>query len=267
LIGVKYLIDFRGKMIDSSDAYKKLKRQIQDSLDYVLLSCHAVPALKGYIKAVEKGSAHKIPNPDYFGTPTDYERLRQIVPSYRRILGRFLILSSFSYFEAYITDVLKEIFDFHGGEEVFSQMAIEKREAGFVMTTSQDVEELAKKLREPPKKGKQEKYAKLNAMLGSMDYMFPTDLFAVYGICELQKHLKEFRSYQIPDILHTALGVRMSDGYVENFHRIRNLRNDIAHGKVSEVNLRKAIEDNKFLRSLAVEIDSHIIKHFFVVES
>ena len=109
-------------MIDCSNAYKKLREQTQDSLDFILLCCHAVPALKGYIKAVKKGSADKLPDPDYFGGLADYERLMQSVPSYRKVLGRFLILSSFSYFEAYFSNVLKEIFEFHGGEAEFLQL-------------------------------------------------------------------------------------------------------------------------------------------------
>lgn len=74
-----------------------------------------MPALNAYIKAVEKGSAQKIPNPDHFGQPGDHIRLKQIKESYKDSLGRFLLISTFSHFEAYIQDVVGEIFDFHGG--------------------------------------------------------------------------------------------------------------------------------------------------------
>lgn len=252
-------------MIESSEAYKKLKTQIQDSIDFVLLSCHAIPALKGYIKAVEKGSAGKIPDPDLFGKSVDHERLKAIVPNYRKVLGRFLIMTSFSYFEAYISDVFAEIFEFHGGKDVFLKRAENKRNSSFATTTT-DRENFVKRLREKPKKGKQNKYKKLNEKLNHLGHRFPTDIFSAYGIQCLQQKLENIKSYEIPNLVQNVLGLTLEQTDVDNVNRIRDIRNGIAHGRINEVDLRSAIDDNKFLRKLAVKIDSHIVKYFFIVE-
>lgn len=252
-------------MIENSESYKKLKAQIQDSIDFVLLSCHAVPALKGYMKAVDKGGAAKIPDPDIFACPADHSRLMEIAPRYRKMLGRFLILSSFSFFEAYITDVFTEIFDFQGEQDKFLERATLKR-SQTISAADANVEAMIKKLREKPKKGKQKKYTAAHEILSAKGYRFPTDLFATYGILRLQEQLKDLRAVQIPDIVQGALGLTMAQSDVEDFHRIRELRNNVAHGKVTEVDLSRAIDDNRLLRSLAVKIDAHVVKHFFVLE-
>ncbi len=252
-------------MIDSSRAYQRLKAQIQDSIDLVVLCCHAVPALKGYMKAVEKGSAEKIPDPDLIGSPVDHQRLREIAKGYKKMLGRFIILSSFSYFEAYVSEVMQEVLEFHGGEDKFVELAERKRDEGLGYADP-NIERLVKMLRERPKKGKRDKYARLNLELNRTNYSFPSDMFSVYGISHLRERLRDLRAAQVPDMIQYVLGLRMSDTEIETFHRIRDLRNDIAHGMVSEVDLRAAIGDNKFLRSLAVNIDSRVVKHFFVVE-
>jgi hypothetical protein len=102
-------------MLINTKSYLLLRAYIQASLDYAYLTYHPVPALNAYIKADEKGSAQKIPNPDHFGQPEDHSRLKQIKESYKDSLGRFLLISTFSHFEAYIQNVVGEIFDFHGG--------------------------------------------------------------------------------------------------------------------------------------------------------
>lgn len=252
-------------MIVSSEAYKKLKIQIQDSIDFVLLCCHATPALKGYMKAAELGSVDKIPDPDLFDKPVDYQRLREIIPNYRKVLGRFLIMSSFSYFEVYISDVFMEIFDFHGGKQEFLRCATSKRDATFI-TTDQAQERILKQLRDRPKKGKQAKYKKLCGELNYTSYRFPTDLLSAYGILCLQKRPQDLKAVEIPDLVRDALGLTLLQTDIDNFHRIRDMRNDIAHGRKTEVDLGEAIKENRFLRKLAVKIDLHVVKHFFVVE-
>ena len=74
-----------------------------------------MPTLNAYIKAVEKGSALKIPNPDHFGQPGDHSRLKQIKESYKDSVGKFLLISTFCHCEAYIQAVVGEIFNFDGG--------------------------------------------------------------------------------------------------------------------------------------------------------
>jgi len=65
-------------MLINTSSYLLLRSYIQESLDYAYLTCHAVPALNAYMKAVERVSSDKIPNPDHFGQPGDHNRLKEI---------------------------------------------------------------------------------------------------------------------------------------------------------------------------------------------
>lgn len=252
-------------MIKSSRSYHTLKEQIQLSLDFVLLCCHSVPALKGYIKAVEKGKAPKIPDPDFFKSATGHSRLKQIMPNYRKTMGRFLVLSSFSYFESYISDIIEESFFINGGSAEFLNASRNKRNDHFVDITS--LNEKAKKLREKKDKSKSEKYRKTINELKRLNYRFPSELFAFYGLFQLQEKLGNMRAVDIPDIMENAFGVNITTDERGEFNRIRELRNNIAHGKIIEVDLSEAIQINDFLKKLAIKVDQHIIRNFFVIES
>lgn len=252
-------------MIESSEAHKRLKDQIQDSFDFLVLCCHAVPALNAYIKAVKKGGADKLPDPDYFTEVERHERLQHITPGYKKVLGKFLMLSSFSYFEAYIFDLLKEIFKFHGGKEGFLELAKKKRDIIF-SSSDPKIEDMVRKLREKPKKGKKEKYAKLNRELSQTSYKFPSDLFAVYAIDFIKGQLNNLKAAQIPQLLQDLLGFNMTDDDEKSFMKMIFQRNKIAHGENIQLELKEALATNEFLRNLAIRIDKHVIKHFFVIE-
>ncbi|MEO0532473.1 MAG: HEPN domain-containing protein [Cyanobacteria bacterium P01_A01_bin.123] len=252
-------------MIKSSKSYHTLKEQIQLSVDFVLLCCHSMPALKGYIKAVEKGGAEKIPNPDIFKNTAEYDRLKQIIPNYRKTIGRFLVLSSFSYFESYVSDVIDELFLINGGEAEFLKMVKDKRDDYFEVIAS--LNERAKKLREEKDKSKIEKYRKIIDELTRSNYKFPSELLAFYGIFQLQEKLINMRACDIPDIMENALGIKIEEDERTEFHRIRERRNGIAHGKITEVDLSEAIQINNFLKNFAKKVDQHIIRNFFVIES
>ena len=166
-----------------SNAYKKLKKQIQEAVELIVLTAHAVPALKGYIKAVEKGGAEKIPDPDYFIKPDAHDRLLSLIPNYRKLLGKFILLSSFSFFEAYVIDVIIELLGFNN-ETKFLANTLDKK----------DVESILKKLRENPKKGKLLKYEKLNKELVEAGYRFPSKYINEYGFKKLMNDAKNLRS-------------------------------------------------------------------------
>lgn len=251
-------------MIKSSKSYHTLKEQIQLSLDFVLLCCHSIPALKGYIKAVERGSAPKIPDPDFFKKEAEHSRLKQIIPNYRKTIGRFLVLSSFSYFESYASDVIKELFSINSGEE-FLNILKDKRNEHFKIIAS--LNDKAKILREEKDKSKNLKYKKIIDELVELNYKFPSELLAFYGISQLQEKLGAMRAIDIPDMMENALGVEITTDERTEFNRIRDLRNNIAHGKIAKVELSEAIQINNFLKNFAVKIDQHIVKNFFVIES
>src|SRR6185369_13027352 len=79
----------------------------------LLLQLKVERYINGYIKALEHNSVPKLPDPDFFQKPTSINRLKEIMPGYKKTLGAFLLLTSFSYFEAYVGNIFKEIFEFH----------------------------------------------------------------------------------------------------------------------------------------------------------
>jgi len=252
-------------MINASKSYETLKIQIQHSLDFALLCCYAVPALKGYIKAAEGGEVTKIPDPDYFKLTADNERLKEIAKSYRKILGRFLVLSSFSYFESYVDDIIEETLEFNGGIESFLESAKVKRSK--VVNLDPDMEILVKKLREYKDNSKNEKYRTAVNILADKNYRFPSELFSVFGLMQIQEKCKNLKSADIPHILNSAFGIELTDNETQDFNNIRVKRNDIAHGNITEVDLSEAIKINRFLRKLAIKIDKYFLIHFFIIES
>jgi hypothetical protein len=115
-------------MLTNTQSYLLLRAYIQESLDYAFLTCQAVPALNAYLKAGDNEAATKIPDPDHFGKPGSFSRLREIRLTDKESLGRFMLISTFSHFEAYVQPVVGEIFGFHGGMLAFLDLA--RRRAG-----------------------------------------------------------------------------------------------------------------------------------------
>lgn len=254
-------------MLINTKSYLLLRAYIQESLDYAYLTCHAVPALNAYIKAVEKGSAQKIPNPDHFGQPGDHSRLKQIKESYKDSLGRFLLISTFSHFEAYIQDVVGEIFDFHGG--IGSLHSLAKRRSG-VETRSDRLRRYPeiKPLSELRKPGKQGKYRKSINQLENKGFVFPSQMASAYGFQKLAEAISKsnFRASRICEIVFNGLGMPHDIEMESNISRIRGIRNDIAHGRRREYHLSKSIEDLKLMRKYALLIDQHVIDYFLLIE-
>ncbi|WP_016951133.1 HEPN domain-containing protein [Anabaena sp. PCC 7108] len=254
-----------------SENYKILKNQIQESLNFVLLSCHAVPALNAYIKAVELGNGKppNIPHPDYFQQIADHDRLKEIMPNYKKSLGKFLYLTAFSYFEVYIKSVIEEFFKINGGVENYLSYVKLKRDNQINRQNYRN--DLVAQLRDSnsKKKGKVLKYKKAINELIQQGYMFPSQLLSVYGLNELKKELdniKYMKSKEIPRILNDVFGLEMTEQEKENFQEITDIRNKIAHGEIKEIDLSKAIKMNNFFRELALKIDKHLITNFFIIE-
>ena len=252
-------------MLINTKSYLLLRAYIQESLDYAYLTCHAVPALNAYMKAVENGSAQKIPNPDHFGQPGDHKRLKQIKENYKDSLGRFMLISTFSHFEAYVQDVVGEIFEFHGG---FSALHALAKKRSQVATRSERLAKFPeiKPLSESRKPGKQGKYRKSISQLESKGFVFPSQMTSAYGIKMLSEAISKFRASRICEIVFEGLGMPRDAKMEDNISRIRVIRNDIAHGRRREYHLSKSIEDLKLMRKYALTIDQHIIEYFLLIE-
>jgi hypothetical protein len=53
----------------------------------------------------------------------------------------------------------------------------------------------------------------------------------------------------------------------QTFKILRDLRNDIAHGKSTSLSLDKTMDFIRFLRHLSKKIDKHLVEHFFILEN
>lgn len=187
-------------MISNSNSFIILKAQNQSILDFSVLCCQAVPSLNAYMKAVENGSAPKLPDADYYGGEPDFERLKSLIPDYRKNLGKLIFISSFSYFEAYFKSLVEEVLDFHGGLELFVETSVRKQQQHLKYAKKETTKKSVRKLREYPKPGKEQKYLKHAEKLDKTDFRFPSELFATFGIKELGNNYRDLKASQIPHV-------------------------------------------------------------------
>jgi hypothetical protein len=252
-------------MISNKKAFLVLKQQNQALFDFTVLTCQAVPALKGYMKAVDAGAAKALPDADYFRSPPDFVQLRGFITSYKKSLGRLVLLSSFSYFEAYFKDFLKEVIDFHGGEDAFAAASARRLSAHMDACDTPAISKSVAKLREYRKKNLGPKYEKHIKLLEKTDFRFPSELFATFGLMELRRY-SDLKAEQIPRVAKTGFGVDVSQSDEDKFKELREKRNSIAHGTLHQVDLTEGIKASKFLREFSIKIDQHVVKHFLVIE-
>jgi hypothetical protein len=253
-------------MYAHTESFKVLKNQTQEILDFAVLIDNSVPLLKMTIKNIEKKvDGINLANPDFFTRPPDNEQLKNYAKEYKNNLSKYVLLSNFSYFEAYVINSIEEIFEFHGG---FDNMlkASQLRCNQHIDSSNDIVKQNKRKLQDSYDKKKKEKYEKYSNLLKQVNYKFPSELLSSYGIMKLKEELKNLKSIGIPDILINGLHLFLSDDDIKEFHRIRDIRNSIAHGKNQGFNMKSAMKCNTFLRDLSVKIDKHIVNNYFVIE-
>jgi RiboL-PSP-HEPN len=224
-----------------------------------------VPALKGYMKAVEGGAAPKLPDADHFKGEPDFTQLRAFTAEYKKTLGRVIFLSSFSYFEAYFKALIEEVLLFHGGQEAFVQSALRRQETHFAALDQPEIEGSASKLREYKKGHFAPSYRKHIKTLEQSDYRFPSELFSLFGIVELNNY-KDLKASQIPHVVKWCFGLMLTEVEELEFSRHRDTRNEIAHGSLIQLDFNKGLDASRFLRELSIKIDKHVVRHFLVIE-
>jgi|SRR5690554_1289633 len=268
-------------MIGSTNAFNRLKKEQQKLIDFSVLICYAVPNLKKSIKGFEESvpNYENLAKPEYFKEDTDVNRLKAVSRHYKENLGKYLLLSAFSFVEYYFRDVVDELIEFHGGKEKFISNT-QNRHKESLKLENDEIENRKRKLREPLKGAKWEKYKKQISELENIpNYRHPSELLASFGLKYFIEIVcgSNFKSVMIPDILENAFGLDLSDkvnkhpdliekDLKETFDYVRDLRNQIGHGNSSELGFNKAMDLIRYFRTLAVKIDSHLVKNFFVLE-
>lgn len=148
---------------------------------FVVLNYHSVPGLKTTISKIKKSEdGYFISRPDYFGQTSSIDQFQDISKNYKNILGKQLLLSSFSYFESYVYNVVKEMLEFHNNENLYE--VAEQKTKKFISSLPEETIYKKRKLQEYPRPGKKQKYQKYIKELISENYRFPTDLISYYGI-------------------------------------------------------------------------------------
>ena len=160
-------------MKSSTDAFTRLKIEQQRILDFALLVCHAMPNLSKTIKGIEcKIPDYGLANPFYFVEIEDIERLKSLLKHSENNLAKYILFSSWSFFEFYFKDAMNELLIFYGGKENFLNgiKALNSRK----MLKNKKFVDKTMKLRETPKTGKKDKYEKaLNELSNSSEYTTP----------------------------------------------------------------------------------------------
>lgn len=258
-------------MITHTNAFKRLKDETQDIFDFAILTAYAVPFVKHKLKEAEKeytGAAYNSElmafRPDGFRHNTTVGKIRDSATRYKAEIAKSIRLSSFSYFEAYVGNVIREAVAFHdpNGDLVSLPVSQDLR------ALSPEDAKFRHQLRDIPKKMKLQKYEKRFKQLMPTGVRFPHHALIRAGIRRLQGYAGSYRAADIPDLLFDALGFEISSTDRQNLHDIRNARNRIAHGRAEPHDkiLSTAIRANYNLRELALKIDDHVLSYWMLAD-
>ena len=255
-------------MIPHTKAFRVLKGEAQQVFDFAIVVAYAVPSLKKALATLQPGETLPF-TPDYFdATRIPTAKVRHNAAHYKELLSRQIFLSSFSFFEAYFHDVLKEIVQFHGGEALLEKVSI----APNLNPASSDAKRWKRKLQEYRTSSNLDGYVTYGRKLAGSGFRFPSELLARFGLRKLLDLVKGdyIRAIEIPILVEEILQLRLDpQSEVAAFQNYRKIRNRIAHGRASgaSLHLKKAVEANNFLRNLALKIDKHVVEHYLIVES
>lgn len=236
--------------------------------DFGMMICYAVPTLKKNIKAVQTGVPnYGIPRNDFFEhNKASPEEILELTKTYKQRLTSYLWLSSFSFFEAYVSSALQEVIIFHGGTESFIDSTERHARKAVAKTHSREVINSRARLSGAFEPHKVQRYQKHTRILQERGYVFPSELLAAYGVRMLIAKAKELKAVEIPALLLEGLHFEFTEETLARYDSYRKIRNQIAHGEVPEHSLKEAFEVRKSLGKLASKIDDHIIANFFVME-
>jgi len=268
-------------MLDQTNAYKILKSEQQKILDFSKLVCYPVPNLKKSIK----GFKEKVPNyetfvkPDYFIEPLIVDRITGLAKHYKDNLSKYILISSFSFFEAYFRDVVAELIEFHGGLENLIKH-VQGRQETLLNSYSKDMLKKKSKLQTNFQKVKWQKYKRIIKDLEKdKDYRHPSELFSAFGVKSFFETVSSnsFKSIMIPDFIEIGFGLDLSEKVNkhtdlidktlrETFDIMRDTRNGIGHGKANTLTFEKVMEFIRFIRYLSVKLDNHLMKYHFVIQ-
>lgn len=253
-----------------TSAYSAFKGEAERITNLAVLFSHAVPVLTRVIKDPAAAASVALKPADNFPHDnSDGPTLLQFAMGYDQALARLIVLSVFSYFEAYVSAALGEVFDLQGGLENFKRIAARRATKHWTLPPG-PIAEAKRRLQTRDDRAKIDRFKKFSNVLDEARFAFPPDLLAQYGAQQLAKKIEPkgrqaLRAHEIPDLLADALLCPPTPAERHVFEDIRSLRNKVAHGAAPALTVHSAIKKSTSLRKWAGRIEAHIAEHFLVL--
>jgi hypothetical protein len=247
-------------------AYLRFKEQSEQLVGFAVLVSYAVPELVNELNAPAPRPG-AIRRSDFYHKSNVFNptELLRTASTYEQELASYVLLSSFSFFEAFVSGAIEELIAFHGGAATFQKRGAKRLHQRLTIDHKPFRATIAK-LRTTEKGNAMDRYRTASQALASKNFRFPGELLANYGIKSLIEDTAKLKAVHIPDLLQSAFGVPLTPKDAEQFHKIREERNNVAHGSAGALDMRKVTAMSIFLRKLAVKTADHLSGHFFVIE-
>jgi hypothetical protein len=255
-----------------TDAFVAYRGLSQAHLDFVVIICHAIPALEADLALSKPNLTYP---PDHFKSARNPKAwVAANTKNYQDELARSTLITVFSYFESYVRDVLFEVVTFHGGREELWKYS-KSRSATFLSSQGATTIQNKRKLQDTFEKRKIAKYQKYARLLDSQGFRFPSDLFATLGLRLFLEKVEQkngkargngLRAWEIPYLLEDGLLFPLTKQDLKLFEDARELRNKIGHGKPPKLTLKTSLRYSSELHTLAAKIDRHILEHFLIIQ-
>lgn len=263
------------KLNFATKSFEKWKNQTQETFDFSVLICNAVPTLKRTISLYENKKITDLTKPDYYGWKNDLtqeektrrkNQLKIYAIGYKEKLSKYILISNFSFFESYVQNALQEMLSYHGGRDEFINAARKRSEKQFNNISSK-IENARRKIRfKKLVSYRNTKFKHATQTLLEENYRFPTDLLSGYGATMLLQKIDNSVANDIPKLMRDGFHLHLDPALILEFHNARDIRNKIAHGEDITVTIAQVTKYSQAFKSLAIAIDQHLLKHYFILE-
>jgi hypothetical protein len=179
----------------TTEAYNRYKAQSDALLNFIVLVSYAVPALLGDISDVRGGLKTSLLKSDFFhkSNRSGVEALEHTARHYEKYLSMYLVLAQFSFFDAFVQNLVQEFVDFQGGGDQFASR-IARRTRRFLSRQVSTSRPSKRKLQDSHSATLRDKYAHYSRVLEQEGFRFPGDLLAAYGVKELVSRSRGVRA-------------------------------------------------------------------------
>lgn len=245
-------------------AQRRHSDAVQNAFNFSVMTCYAVETLRAHLDNVEAGKDTLV-KPYYYSRNNSTSDLKKQVRDFETNLASNMLLNVFSFFEDFVSAIVDEFIEFQGGVDIMIARA-ENRDKTFISNITDEMSSERQKLRFSKKHTDVLRYKKYSKVLKEKGYRFPTETFSSYGIRGLADDLSKLKAHAIPKFLMQAFHVPLDSKDIRYYQEIRELRNQIAHGKIVNVNLKKVSRINDFFHRWTLLINEHLVVNYFIIE-